>query len=197
MPYALEGKLVVGISSRALFDLDEADQVFRSHGLAAYRDFQRLTKMMCSGPVRRCHSFAACSPSTTRPRPEKDRLVEVILLSRNDADSALRLFNSIEAHGLRITRGALTSGRDPWPYLGALQCSLFLSTNPDDVFHARAEGFPAALVLQRPAGAADEEVGEVRIAFDGDAVLFDDVIRADVPTRGSGCLPGQRAHAHR
>jgi 5'-nucleotidase len=104
--------------------------------------------------------------------PERDRLVEVILLSRNDADSAMRLFNSIDAYGLGIHRGALTSGRDPWPYLGALQCSLFLSTSPDDVFHARAGGFPAALVLPRPGESLDADPSEVRIAFDGDAVLF-------------------------
>ena len=172
MPYSLEGKLVIGISSRALFDLDEADEVFRRDGLAAYRSFQRA------------HENDVLAPGTAMPlirgllnidppgTPEKDRLIEVILLSRNDADSAMRLFNSIEAHRLAITRGAFTSGRDPWPYLGALQCSLFLSTNPDDVFHARAQGFPAALALQRPGEALDADVNEVRIAFDGDAVLF-------------------------
>jgi 5'-nucleotidase len=172
MPYPLKGKLVVGISSRALFDLDEADEVYRRHGLAAYRQFQRE------------HEDDVLEPGTAMPlirgllaiddpaTPERDRLVEVILLSRNDADSAMRLFNSIEAHGLRIYRGALTSGRDPWPYLGPLECSLFLSANPDDVFQARAQGFPAALVLPRPGETPDSDVGEVRIAFDGDAVLF-------------------------
>ncbi len=174
MPYSLEGKLVVGISSRALFDLDEADAVFRAQGLAAYREFQRR------------HEDDVLAPGTAMPlirgllaiddpaTPEHERLVEVILLSRNDADSALRLFNSIEANGLGITRGALTSGRDPWPYLGALQASLFLSADPDDVFHARAEGFPAALVLARPNESEADELGEVRVAFDGDAVLFDE-----------------------
>jgi 5'-nucleotidase len=172
MPYSLSGKLVVGISSRALFDLDEADEVYRSHGLAAYRRFQRE------------HEDDVLQPGTAMPlvrgllaiddpaAPEPDRLVEVILLSRNDADSAMRLFNSIETLGLRIGRGAFTSGRDPWPYLGPLQCSLFLSANPDDVFNARAQGFPAALVLPGAGEPADDNVREVRIAFDGDAVLF-------------------------
>ena len=172
MPYSLSGKLVVGISSRALFDLDEADEVFRTEGLAAYRQFQRE------------HENDVLEPGTAMPlirgllaidavqTPERERLVEIIVLSRNDADSAVRLFNSIEAHGLRIVRGAFTSGRDPWPYLGPLECSLFLSANPDDVYHARAQGFPAALVLPRPGEAPDGDVGEVRIAFDGDAVLF-------------------------
>jgi 5'-nucleotidase len=172
MPYSLSGKLVVGISSRALFDLDAADEVFREHGLAAYREYQRE------------HEDEVLEPGTAMPlirgllaidgpaTPEHERLVEIIVLSRNDADSAMRLFNSIEAHKLRIVRGAFTSGRDPWPYLGPLECALFLSASPDDVFHARAQGFPAALVLSRPGEAPDSDVGEVRIAFDGDAVLF-------------------------
>jgi 5'-nucleotidase len=172
MPYSLADKLVIGISSRALFDLDEADEVFRREGLAAYRAFQRGHEQDVLAPgtaMPLIRGLLAIDPPGT---PEADRLVEVILLSRNDADSALRLFNSIEAHGLSIFRGAMTSGRDPWPYLGALQCSVFLSSNADDVFHARAQGFPAALVLPRPGETPDSDVAEVRIAFDGDAVLF-------------------------
>lgn len=174
MPYSLSGKLVIGISSRALFDLDEADEIFRTHGLAEYRQFQRE------------HEDDVLEPGTAMPlirgllaidapqTPDADRLVEIIVLSRNDADSAMRLFNSIEAHGLGIVRGAFTSGRDPWPYLRPLECALFLSANADDVFQARAQGFPAALVLPRPGETPNSDVGEVRIAFDGDAVLFDE-----------------------
>lgn len=174
MAYSLAGKLVVGISSRALFDLDEADEVFRTHGLAAYREFQReheedILEPGTAMPLIR--GLMSIDPPAT---PEADRLVEIIVLSRNDAESAMRLFNSIEAHGLQIVRGAFTSGRDPWRYLGALECSLFLSANADDVFQARAQGFPAALVLARPGETVDHQPGEVRIAFDGDAVLFDE-----------------------
>ncbi|HEY7599575.1 MAG TPA: 5'-nucleotidase [Candidatus Limnocylindrales bacterium] len=172
MPYSLTGKLVVGISSRALFDLDEADQVFRRDGLAAYREFQRAHEGEVLGPGTAMPLIKGLLAIDGPHTPEADRLVEVILLSRNDADSAMRLFSSIEAYGLRIHRGAFTSGRDPWPYLRPLQCSLFLSANPDDVFHARAQGFPAALALPLPQADPDEDVGEVRIAFDGDAVLF-------------------------
>jgi 5'-nucleotidase len=174
MPYQLSGKLVVGISSRALFDLDDADEVFRREGLAAYRRFQREHEDEVLGPGTAMPLIRGLLAIDDPATPENDRLVEVILLSRNDADSAMRLFHSIEAHGLAIARGAFTSGRDPWPYLGPLQCSLFLSANPDDVFQARAQGLPAALVLSRPGEEPDSEVGEVRIAFDGDAVLFDE-----------------------
>lgn len=172
MPYSLADKLVIGISSRALFDLDEADEVFRRDGLAAYRAFQRAHEQDMLAPGTAMPLIRGLLGIDGPATPEADRLVEVILLSRNDADSALRLFNSIEAHRLAISRGAMTSGRDPWRYLGALQCSLFLSTNADDVFHARAQGFPAALVLSRPGETDDGDAGEVRIAFDGDAVLF-------------------------
>jgi 5'-nucleotidase len=174
MPYQLTDKLVVGISSRALFDLDDADAVFRREGLAGYRQHQREHEKDILEPGTAMPLIRGLLAIDDPATPEEDHLVEVILLSRNDADSAMRLFNSIEAHGLRITRGALTSGRDPWPYLGALQCSLFLSADANDVFNARAQGFPAALVLARPGEATEEEPGEVRIAFDGDAVLFDE-----------------------
>ncbi len=174
MPQDLAGKLVVGISSRALFDLDEADAVFKLDGLAGYRRFQHEHENAILEPGTAMSLVRGLLAIDDPATPEADRLVEVILLSRNDADSAMRLFNSIEAHGLRITRGALTSGRDPWPYLRALQCSLFLSADANDVVHARAQGFPAALVLARPDDARQEAADEVRIAFDGDAVLFDE-----------------------
>ena len=174
MPFSLSDKLVVGISSRALFDLDEADAVFRREGVAGYRRFQREHENEILRPGTAMPLIRGLLAIDDPRAAENDRLVEVILLSRNDADSAMRLFNSIESHGLRITRGALTSGRDPWPYLGPLQCSLFLSADPDDVFNARVQGFPAALVMSRPGEAAQDEPGEVRIAFDGDAVLFDE-----------------------
>ena len=174
MPYSLKDKLVVGISSRALFDLDEADEVFRREGLAAYRKFQREHEDEVLGAGTAMPLIKGLLAIDDPATPEADRLVEIVLLSRNDADSAMRLFHSIEAHGLGIRRGAFTSGRDPWPYLKALECSLFLSANPDDVFDARAQGHPAALVLPRMGERPEDDVSEVRIAFDGDAVLFDE-----------------------
>lgn len=189
MPYQLANKLVVGISSRALFDLDVADGIFRSEGLAGYRRHQREHENDILEPGTAMPLIRGLLAIDAPDAPEDERLVEVILLSRNDADSAMRLFNSIEAHKLRITRGALTSGRDPWPYLGALQCSLFLSADANDVFNARAQGFPAALVLSRPGEAAEEEPSEVRIAFDGDAVLFDE--RSELVYQNKGLIAFQ------
>jgi 5'-nucleotidase len=172
MPVDLTELLVVGISSRALFDLAEANRVFELEGLSAYRTFQRG------------HERDILAPGTAFPLVKgllavNERaglpLVEVVVLSRNDADSAMRVFRSIEAHGLAISRGIFRGGRDPWPFLSALSCDVFLTAEPTQVLRARELGVPAALIMPPPTGEQDADLGEVRVAFDGDAVLFDDV----------------------
>jgi 5'-nucleotidase len=169
MPETLEDKLVVGISSRALFDLAEANEVFERQGLSAFREYQRR------------HEHDVLDPGTAFPLVKGllavneragEQLVEVIIFSRNDADSAMRVLRSIEAYGLPITRGVFRGGRDPWPMLPALGCDVFLSAEPSQVLKAREMGLAAALILPGPRP-TDEDVAEVRIAFDGDAVLFD------------------------
>jgi 5'-nucleotidase len=172
MPVDLTELLVVGISSRALFDLAEANRVFELEGLSAYRAFQRA------------HERDILAPGTAFPLVKgllavNERaglpLVEVVVLSRNDADSAMRVFRSIEAHGLAISRGIFRGGRDPWPFLSALSCDVFLTAEPTQVLRARELGVPAALIMPPPTGEREADLGEVRVAFDGDAVLFDDV----------------------
>ncbi len=169
MPETLEDKLVVGISSRALFDLDEANTVFEQQGLSAFREYQRE------------HEREILEPGTAYPLVKGllavndragEQLVDVIIFSRNDADSAMRVLRSIEAHELPITRGVFRGGRDPWPLLPALSCDVFLSAEPSQVVKAREHGVAAALILPG-ARLANEDITEVRIAFDGDAVLFD------------------------
>lgn len=139
----LEAKLVVGITSRALFDLDEAITVFRTRGLAAYRAYQRENEDVALNPGTGLALVRALLGINDRG---KGRLVEVIVISRNDADSGLRIFNSIEHHGLDISRGAFTDGRDASLYLAPFQCDLLLSAEPEHVTHALERGFPAALV---------------------------------------------------
>src|SRR5262249_50963700 len=102
------------------------------------------------------------------------RLVEIVLISRNDAESAMRVFNSVEHYGLGIERGAFRGGMDPWPLLKVFNCALFLSAEPDAVLAALRQAVPAALVMAPPNVDPLEEIDEVRIAFDGDAVLFGD-----------------------
>ena len=172
MPYTLDDKLVIGISSRALFDLMEADNVFKDGGLSEYRLYQREHE---NEPLSPGTGFQLVQSLLAVNQRSPERLVEVIVMSRNDADSAMRIFNSAEAHGLDVTRGALTGGSDPWPYLKPFMASLFLSAEPNDVVSARDRGFPAALVLEPPTHEEPKNSdGGVRIAFDGDAVLFDE-----------------------
>src|SRR5690606_5249723 len=98
--------------------------------------------------------------------------VEVILVSRNSADTGLRAFNSIQHYGLGISRAAFVGGRSPEPYLRAFGCHLFLSTHAEDVRRALQSGFAAATILS--GGPRRAASNELRIAFDGDAVLFSD-----------------------
>src|SRR5438093_13060448 len=113
MPYSLDDKLVIGITSRALFDLHESDAVFRANGLAAYRAYQRENEdvMLEAGT-----GFRLAKGLLGINDLGRGRLVEVIVISRNDADSGVRIFNSIEHHGLDISRGAFTDGRDASQY---------------------------------------------------------------------------------
>lgn len=162
--------LVVAISSRALFDLEESHAVFQ-HSLAEYERYQIEHEDDMLGPgvafplIKRL--LALQDPHTGEPA------VEVVLVSHNDANTGLRVLNSIEGHGLRISRAAFTRGRPPYPYLGAFQADLFLSADPKDVQGALEEGFAAGIIL-RGVNFADDATDELRIAFDDDAVLFSD-----------------------
>jgi 5'-nucleotidase len=174
VPYSLDDKLVIGISSQALFDLAEANAVYVGEGLESYRAYQRERENDVLAPGTGFPLVRALLDLNRHVEPA-ERLVEVIVISRNDADSAMRVFNSIEAHGLDVTRGAFTNGGESWRYLGAFHCGLFLSSERADVAAALRDRFPAALLLGPPEGiGTDPDPGPVRIAFDGDAVLFSD-----------------------
>ncbi len=162
-------KLVVAISSRALFDLDESHRIFEEQGKEAFCQYQVT------------HEDEVLQPGVAYPLVKKllainERLrqptVEVILLSRNSADTGLRVFNSIRQHGLDITRAAFTSGQSPFSYISAFGADLFLSTNADDVRQALDAGHAAATILA--SSRLSGESSTLRIAFDGDAVLFSD-----------------------
>ena len=168
MPQTLEDKLVVGISSRALFDLADANAVYENEGLSAYRAHQRAHEHEVLGPGT---AFPLVKGLLAVNERAREQLVEVIIFSRNDADSAMRVLRSVEAHGLDITRGVFRGGRDPWQLLPALSCDIFLSAEASQVRMAHDKGVPAALIL--PGATSSADVTEVRVAFDGDAVLFD------------------------
>lgn len=170
MPDGFSDKLVVAISSRALFDLDDANRIFEEQGIEAYARYQigheddELRPGAAFTLVKKL--LALNSGYESAPR------VEVILLSRNSADTGLRIFNAIERHGLAITRAAFTSGASPYRYASAYNAHLFLSTDPDDVRRALDAGIAAATIMAAPETVRSDP--ELRIAFDGDAVLFSD-----------------------
>jgi 5'-nucleotidase len=173
MPATLDGQLVVAISSRALFDFEEENKVFEDGDDRAYMklQLQRVEEPARPGVafslVNKLLAFNA-GPAEQRPR------VEVVILSRNDPVSGLRVFRSAQHFGLNVQRGVFTRGQPPWRYLRPLAAHLFLSTNEADVRSALAVGVPAARVYPQSARASAAHPNEVRIAFDGDAVLFSD-----------------------
>jgi 5'-nucleotidase len=170
MPKGFGDKLVIAISSRALFNLDESHQVYVNEGLAAYAQYQID------------HEDEILAPGDAFPMVKKllrlnERLndeprVEVILLSRNSADTGLRVFNSIEHYGLKISRAAFCGGTSPYRYASAFGCHLFLSTESDDVKQALDHGMAAATLIASNSQIENED--ELRFAFDGDAVIFSD-----------------------
>jgi 5'-nucleotidase len=168
--FPIESKLVIAIASSALFDLAEADRIFREHGENDYRRYQRqhenefLKRGVAFPFIRRLLHLNKLFP--------KESPVEVILLSRNDPDTGLRVFKSIEHYSLPITRAAFVSGRNPFRYMESFNASLFLSGNPADVHDAIAAGLPAGLIFETEY--IDDTDEELRIAFDFDGVLADD-----------------------
>lgn len=172
MPYPIEKKLVITVASSALFDLSDSHRIFRDSGLDIYRQHQRENERVLLKPgvafplIRRILRFNEGVSEIEAP-------VEVILLSRNDPDTGLRVFNSIEGHRLSITRAGFVNGGNPHPYMRALNAALFLSANVYDVRSAIEEGLPAGRVF--PTQFADsEDDPELRIAFDFDGVIADD-----------------------
>ncbi len=164
--------LTVAISSRALFDLDESNRVYEEEGLEAYRRYQIANE---DQPLAPGEGYSLVKKLLNINELLGKSRVDVILLSRNSADTGLRIFNSIQAHGLNISRAAFCGGLPPYRYVKAFRSDLFLSTQAEDVQQALAHGIAAATLLARPAiMTTGADVGELRIAFDGDAVLFSD-----------------------
>lgn len=171
MSYDLTTPLVIGISSRALFNLEEENAVFEEHGLKAYADYQREHEkdVLLPGPA---FQLVKAFLNLNNLNAER-RTVEVIIMSRNSPETSLRIFHSIEHYGLDITRAALLSGAEVTPYLKAFKADLFLSAYAPDVKQAVDNGVAAGMILTGKKHAnSNEAIGQIRIAFDGDAVLF-------------------------
>jgi 5'-nucleotidase len=189
MSASLDGKLVVAISSRALFDFEEENQVFEQSDDRAYMKlqlarldtpakpgvaFSLVKKLLAFNHVNHVNHVNHAKHDSATSAPNSNQPVEVVILSRNDPVSGMRVFRSAQHYGLPIQRGSFTRGQSPWRYLKPLHANLFLSTHLSDVRAALDAGVPAAQVYPHSAHASDAHPHEVRIAFDGDAVLFSD-----------------------
>ena len=170
MSYTVEGKIVIAISSSALFDMTESDKIFREKGLLAYKEHQKAN---VDEPLRKGVAF----PFVSRLLKINDdfpssRPVEVIMLSKNSPETGLRAFNSFKHYGLDITRAVLSSGGANFQYLPAFSADLFLSSNEEDVKDALKLGYPAGKIVE--SSVDDDGSPELRLAFDFDGVLADD-----------------------
>ena len=172
MSLELEDKLVIGVSSRALFDLESENKIFENDGLDAYINYQIE------------HEDSILKPGTAFPlvkalqqlNADDKYLTEIIIMSKNSADTSLRIFNSIEHYGLNISRASLVSGASISPYLTSFKTDLFLSANETDVQEAIDSGIASGLICYHSGLPInpDEDIRQIRIAFDGDAVIFSD-----------------------
>ncbi len=189
MPVSLDGQLVVAISSRALFDFEEENKVFEQSDDRAYMKLQ-LERL--EAPAKPGVAFSLVKKLLAFNDANTQR-VEVVILSRNDPVSGMRVFRSAQHYGLPIQRGSFTRGQSPWRYLKPLNANLFLSTHLSDVRAALDAGVPAAQVYPNSAHASEAHPHEVRIAFDGDAFLFSDEAERVFQAEG---LSAFQAHEH-
>ena len=187
-------KLIVAIASRALFDFEEENRLFEAGDDRAYMARQlELLDLPAKGGVamplvKKLLAF----------NDETERRVDVVLLSRNDPTSGMRAFRSAHHHGVPLERGVFTRGRPPYAFLDPLGAHLFLSANADDVRKALAAGFPAAQVFAHSHVDPDRHAEELRIAFDGDAVLFSDEAERVYAAQGlSGFHDHERTYVER
>lgn len=190
MPYDLEKRLVIGVASSALFDLEQSDKVFREKGEQQYRTYQEENINVTLSPgvafpfIRRLLSLNDLAEK------QDEGLVEVIVLSRNDPDTGLRVMRSIASHGLPITRAIFMQGKSPFKFMKPLNMALFLSQNQSDVRDALRAGLPAGHV-QQSFMVDDSSDDSLRVAFDFDGVLAGD---ESEQVFASGGIEGFRDH---
>lgn len=170
MPYDLSNPLVIGISSRALFNLEEENRIFVEQGLKAYEEYQVKHE---NDVLQKGSAFQLVKAFLALNKLQERRLVEVIVMSRNSPNTSLRIFNSIADYKLDITRAALTGGAPIAPYLHAFKTDLFLSVHKPDVQQAIDNNIAAGMILAGSSHYSTKaKVEQIKIAFDGDAVLF-------------------------
>lgn len=174
MAYDLENRLVIGVSSRALFDLTVENEIFRTQGVDAYCSYQVEHEKELLKPGNGFRLIEALL--NINKIPGQEGRVEVIIMSHNSPDTSLRVFNSISHYGLNISRAVLASGASLTPYLEAFHTDLYLSADEKDVQAAIDCGIAAGIICcdEIKSYEGEKEITQIRIAFDGDAVLFSD-----------------------
>jgi len=192
MSLRLEGKLVIGVSSRALFNLEAENEIFEKEGLKAYCDYQVEHEKDILKPGTAFPLIKALQQLNSNGR----NLTEIIIMSKNNADTSLRIFNSIEHYNLGITRAALVGGSNIAPYLSAFKTDLFLSANENDVQEAINANIAAGIICGNPDIEINpnDDISKIKIAFDGDAVLFSDEAEIIYKTEG---LKAFTEHEHK
>ena len=181
MPISPDKPLTVAISSTVLFDLTTSNDIYEDQGLEAYRRYQIAEEDAVLTPGEGfflVEKLLNINKLLSKPK------VEIILLSRNSADTGLRVFNSIRAHNLDITRAAFCSGQSPYRYINAFNCDLFLSSNAEDVRQALTQNVAAATLMGRSKSQPGAENEALKLAFDGDSVLFSDEAEMIYQTQG-------------
>lgn len=172
MPYDISDKLKIAVTTRALFQLEAEDKIYKEKGSAEYEAYQieREADLLEKGAA---FSLIKSLLSINKFEKTKDK-VEVVVVTRNNANSGIRVFNAIKHYGLPISRGVFSGGAELVPYLAALDIDLFLTANEHDAQAAIDAGIPAAVLVTENLPKYDDSENKIRIAFDGDAVIFDE-----------------------
>lgn len=193
----LSRTLVVGISSRALFDLEHENKIYESQGFSSFSKYQRSHEDKVLEPGTAFPLVQALLRLNPKAAESSERMVEVVLMSRNHPDVSLRVFNSIAEYGLDVTRAALTGGKPVARYLNSFKVDLFLSAFDEDVQAASNEGFAAGKIYKVPETSV-ADIDQIRLAFDGDCVLFSGEAQQVFDTAGKEAfLEHERANAQR
>lgn len=192
MPVDLSSHLKIAVATRALFQLEEEDAIFREQGAEKYREYQIAHE---NDILKKGAAFSLVNSLLKLNNIDGlKHKVEVIIVSKNSYDTSLRVFNSIRSYGIPITRGAFTCGSALSSYLKALHIDLFLTAEKEDARSAIDAGIAAATLLTDIAGKYDSDTSDqIRIAFDGDAVLFSD--EAEIIYKTSGLASFEKSEA--
>ncbi|XP_025310376.1 cytosolic 5'-nucleotidase 1B isoform X3 [Canis lupus familiaris] len=168
--------ITIAVSSRALFNMMDARKIYEEEGLEKYMEYQLNNENVILTPGPAFRFVKALQHVNARLRelyPNEQDLFDIVLMTNNHAQVGVRLINSVNHYGLLIDRFCLTGGKSPIGYLKAYLTNLYLSADSEKVQEAIQEGIASATMFD---GAKDMAYcdTQLRVAFDGDAVLFSD-----------------------